>query len=80
MKLNIPNTNIYLQPGQVVKLGRFDDDRWVVEYGWFSFGGNRPFCGWYLESVDDDRIKPLQLPDLDDIYVIESGYVHEDVR
>lgn len=70
--LEIPNTNSVLRPGNRVKLGRFQSDMWVVKYGWFSFGGNRPFCGWYLTKDNDLTVKPLQLPDLDDIYIIET--------
>ena len=72
MTLEIPNTNRVLRPGNRVKLGRFQSDMWVVKYGWFSFGGNRPFCGWYLTKDNGLTVKPLQLPDLDDIYIIET--------
>lgn len=71
MVLEIPNTNRVLRPGNRVKLGRFQSDMWVVSFGWFSFGGNRPFCGWYLTKDNGLTVKPLQLPDLDDIYIIE---------
>lgn len=69
--LEIPGTNQILRPGCKVKLGRFDSEIWLVNYGWFSFGGNRPFCGWYLTKDNGLTVKPLQLPDLDDIYMIE---------
>jgi hypothetical protein len=75
LKLNIPNTLQYLEPGCKVKLGRFEIDRWIVKHGWYTWGGNRPFCGWYLESCDsleNKTVKPLQLTDLDDIYIIEN--------
>lgn len=72
--LQIPNTEIYLVPGCLVKLGRFDNDRWYVKYGWYTWGGNRPVCGWYLEDkCNKDTIKPLQLTDLDDIYILENS-------
>lgn len=67
--LEIPGTNMVLRPGCRVKLGRFETRIWDVNHGWFTFGGNRPFCGWYLSSGSD--IKPLQKPDLDDIYMVE---------
>ena len=71
-KLYIPDTDIYLQPGNIVKLNRFAEEEWEVNVGWFSYGGNKPMNGWYLVSQSDtSRIKPLTLPDLDDIYVIE---------
>jgi len=68
--LQFPESNNYVVPGDVVKLGRFADEEWVVKYGWYSFGGNRPVCGWYLVKDCGLAIKPLQLPDLDDIYII----------
>ncbi|MCM1226110.1 MAG: hypothetical protein NC320_01635 [Clostridium sp.] len=70
--LSSPDTDICLKPGNHVKLGRFEHDRWLVSYGWYTWGGNRPVCGWYLVRCGDDIIKPLQLPDLDDIYIIEN--------
>lgn len=71
ISLSIPNSEQVLRPGQVVKLGRFSTDSWKVMYGWYSFGGNRPVMGWYLEKDAGHTVKPLQLPDLDDIYLIE---------
>lgn len=70
-KLPIPHTDIYLYPGCKVKLGRFEEQVWIVNFGWFSYSGNRPFCGWFLVAEDGSETKPLQLPDLDDIYMIE---------
>ena len=71
LSLDIPNTELVIRPGNEVKLGRFSTDSWTVRYGWYSFGGNRPVCGWYLEQGDGLTIKPLQLPDLNDIYLIQ---------
>lgn len=71
-QLDIPNSSAVLVPGNIVKLGRFSNERWLVGYGWYSFGGNRPVCGWFLSKDGGLTIKPLQLPDLDDIYVIEG--------
>ena len=72
-KLQIPGTNKYLFPNCKVKLGRFESTVWVVLYGWYSWAENRPVCGWYLkDEYNPSVIKPLQLPDLDDIYFIEN--------
>ena len=68
--INLPNSNDYLKCGDIVKLGRFASESWRVCYGWYEFGGNRPVCGWYLEKDGGLTVKPLQLPDLDDIYFI----------
>ena len=73
MYLEVPDTHIYLNPGMKVKLGRFSQERWIVEYGWYSFGGNRPVCGWYLTDIQDSSIvKPIQLQDLSDIFIVEQ--------
>ncbi len=68
--LNIPNSPEVIRPGNLVRLGRFSDDDWTVRFGWYEFGGNRPVCGWYLTKDGGLVTKPLQLPDLDDIYLI----------
>lgn len=75
MNIPLPNSCYSLTPGCKVQLGRFDKLRWVVNHGWYTWGGNRPVCGWYLTSENIDNsgkgtVKPLQLPDLDDIYVL----------
>ena len=62
-----------LKPGTIVKLGRFEDERWVVNYGWYSCDDSRPVCGWYFASMNKcSRIKPIHPTDLDDIYLTES--------
>ena len=71
-ELNIPDSDRSLRVGNRVRLGRFHKDMWDVFYGWYSWGGNRPVCGWYLVSVDDPgKVKPLQLTDLDDIIFVQ---------
>lgn len=75
LELNIPNTNVYLVPGDIVKLHRFDAQTWELDHGWYSFGGNRPFCGWFMKSnIDGEYIeKPVQMTDLDDIYLVKKS-------
>lgn len=68
--LEIPYSHDTIKPGDIVRLGRFADEDWTVCFGWYEFGGNRPVCGWYLTKDGGLVTKPLQLPDLDDIYVI----------
>lgn len=71
--LEIPEFNITLTPGCRVKLGRFDVITWILSYGWYTWGGNREVCGWYLTNIDNVMdLKPLQKTDLDDIYLIET--------
>ena len=78
LKFTIHGTNIYLKPNDIVRLGRFELTKWKVCCGWYSWGGNRPVCGWYLVDIKiPTKIKPLQLPDLDDIYVVQHGQDEE---
>lgn len=72
MTMYIENAGITIKPGDIVKLGRFNSDSWLVDHGWYSFAGNRSVCGWYLTNTTSRVVKPLQLPDLDDIYLVES--------
>lgn len=72
LTINIPGQTTCLRPGCKIKLGRFDNIIWILLHDWYSYGGNRPVCGWYMVSKDDpSMIKPLSKPDLDDIYLIE---------
>lgn len=78
LTIELPDRRI-IKPGDVVRLGRFDIIHWKVYYGWYSWGGNRPVCGWYLVDTDNPlRIKPLQLPDLDDIYLVKHVPCYEE--
>lgn len=73
LTLEIPEFHIVIRPGSWVRLGRFESTVWVVAHGWYSWGGNREVCGWYLiQKNKPDNIKPLQKTDLDDIYLVED--------
>lgn len=72
VELELPGCKQCIRPGNIVKLGRFDTVQWVVGFGWYTWGGNRPVCGWFLvDSHNADNLKPLQKPDLDDIYFVQ---------
>lgn len=73
MTLEVPNANTTISPGYKIQIGRFNAQVWIVRFGWYSFGGNRSVCGWYLESESSDDIKPIFKIDLDDIYIISVG-------
>ena len=73
MTLEVPNAKLSISPGNRIKLGRFDAQVWIVRFGWYSFGGNRSVCGWYLQAESSDDIKPIFKIDLDDIYIITTG-------
>lgn len=72
LTLEVPEYHITLRVGSKLKLGRFDSTTWILMHGWYTWGGNRPFCGWYMYNQDNiSESRPLQLPDLYDIYLIE---------
>jgi hypothetical protein len=72
--IKIPELDTQIRPGMTVRLGRFSTTDWKVLYGWYAWGGNREVLGWYLvNSADEKILKPLQRPDLADIYVIKHG-------
>ena len=72
LRLDVPEFNMQLAPGCRVRLGRFETTVWVVSHGWYSWTGNRPVCGWFLyDEENPSTVKPLQLPDLEDIYFVE---------
>lgn len=71
MQLIVPELDLTLTVGDIVRIGRFDMDTWKVQYGWYAWGGNRRVCGWYLRNNLTQAIKPLQYEDVEDIYIIE---------
>lgn len=73
MTLEVPNAKTTISPGYKIQIGRFNAQVWIVRYGWYSFGGNRSVCGWYLEAESGEEIKPIFKIDLDDIYIITIG-------
>lgn len=72
-QLEIPGTCEYIRPGCRIRLGRFSRTTWVVAHDWYSWGGNRAVCGWFLINAEDSsQLKPLQLTDLQDVYLVEQ--------
>ena len=71
MELIIPEYDLTITPGTVVRIGRFCGTDFRVGYGWYGWGGNRPVCGWYLTNILTQEIKPLQYTDLEDTYLVE---------
>lgn len=72
IELTIPEYDLTIYPGSVVRIGRFGGTDFRVGYGWYAWGGNRPVCGWYLTNILTQEIKPLQYTDLEDTYLVES--------
>lgn len=73
LKLQVPGTNIFLTPGTIVKIHRFDLTEWEVKFGWISCNGNRPICAWYLVNTDKpEETKYLSQPDMFDIFIVRK--------
>lgn len=68
--LKIPEYDLYIVPGMTIRIGRFNHTEWIVGYGWYAWGGNRPVYGWYLTDMLSKTIKPLQYTDLEDVYIV----------
>ena len=63
--LDIPQHNISIAAGDVVKLSKYSDISWVVGYGWYSYQSSAATCGWYLMQMNNPGImKPLETTDL----------------
>ena len=73
MTLHVPNSNIDLYPGDVIRIERFSMTSWIVQYGWYTWGGDRPVCGWSLRDTKTGNVKPLQETDLIDIYLVSHA-------
>lgn len=74
--LKDPNSDRVLYPGDIINLSRFDMTSWKVNYGWYEYGGNRPFCGWYLTNLNNlSEIELFLLNDFDDVYSDEERFV-----
>lgn len=70
--LELPNKSLYIYPGNIITLGRFETEKWRVCFGWFSYDGNRKICGWYLQNLMNPcKFKPIQETDLFDVFVVE---------
>lgn len=63
----------FIEPGCIIKIGRFSRVRWRVKHGWYSYANNRPVYGFFLVNESNmNEIRPLQKPDLNDVYLIEQ--------
>ena len=71
MYINNPYTGKTLYPDTLIKLNRFPNIVWILKYGWYPFDIDNLVCGWYLMQENDHKIiRPLQINDFDDIYLI----------
>ena len=59
----IPNTNIRLYDGDIVKISNKPRIKWVVHSGWFIYQGAQNF-GWYFVSIKNGEILPVTIIDL----------------
>ena len=59
----IPNTDIRLYDGDLVKLTNRPDTKWIVHHGWFNLNNTSKY-DWYLASIPDNEILPVSSIDL----------------
>ena len=59
----IPNTNIRLYDGDIVKISNKPKTKWVVHSGWYIYADNQNF-GWYFECIKNGEILPVSVVDL----------------
>ena len=59
----IPNTNIRLYDGDIVKISNKPRTKWVVHSGWYIYADNQNF-GWYFECIKNGEILPVSAIDL----------------
>lgn len=68
--MELPECEYHICTCCTVVLGRYSNRKWKVGYGWYTWGGNRPVCGWYLTDIESGDVKPFNKADLLDIYII----------
>lgn len=61
--LVIPDTNIRLYDGDIIKISNRPRLKWVVHLGWFIYQEVQNF-GWYFESIKNGEILPASVIDL----------------
>ena len=69
---NVPDTNIKLRDGDIVKLSQYPNIKWVVHKGWYSYQGEESL-GWYFYSIPDGTILPFTHCDMITVTIISSS-------
>lgn len=59
----IPNTDIRLYDGDIVKISNKPAVKWVVHIGWYFYQNVQSY-GWYFVSIKDGEILPVSIIDL----------------
>ena len=61
--ITVPNTNIKLYDGDIVKVSNYPGVKWVVHYGWFIYQNAQNY-DWYFSSIKDGTVLPVSAIDL----------------
>ena len=61
--LLIPNTDIRLYAGDIVKISTYPRRRWIVQHGWFTYDSIQQY-EWYLLCINNNEILPASVIDL----------------
>jgi hypothetical protein len=59
----IPDTDIRLYEGDVIKISNKPRIKWIVHMGWYIYQNVQNF-GWYIESIKNGDILPISVIDL----------------
>lgn len=61
--LVIPDTNIRLYEGDVIKISNKPRTKWIVHMGWYIYQNVQNF-GWHIECIKNGEILPISVIDL----------------
>lgn len=71
-QLIVPESGLRLNEGSIVELPQYDDIKWILRNGWYSYEGDR--CqGWYVIAIGDQTILPINEIDLNLITLISAN-------
>lgn len=68
----IPGTQQRVYDGTVVILNRLPNLKWIIHYGYYTYGGRKQ-KGWYFSSIPSDSIMPVFNEDLVAMRIIDGG-------
>lgn len=70
--LIIPSTRKKVHEGDVISLARLPGQKWVIEFGWYTYY-NYQYTGWYLTGIPDGEVIPFNDEDLDEVTIISTN-------
>lgn len=71
--LTIPQSNLEITEGTIVTLSKYPQIKWILRYGSYSYR-NSNTTGWYLSSIPNETILPLNYDDLNSITIVSDDF------